>query len=370
MKIKISDLLQAINESAPPMLQESWDNTGLLVGDPEMEVHHALLTLDVTENIVEEAISRQCGLIIAHHPPIFKGLKSITTKNPVERAIMMAIKADIAIAAVHTNADNVLDGVNGMIAQKLGLKNLRILQPMNGMLKKLVVFCPAAHAAKVREAMFAAGAGHIGDYDSCSYNLEGYGTFRAGDSTNPFVGEKNKLHEEQEQRIETIVPAFRLDTVVKAMTAAHPYEEVAYDIYPLDNMFTGAGSGLVGELEDERSEEEFLKHISKSLQNSFLRHSELTAKPIKKVAVCGGSGAFLIHRAIASGADAFVTADIKYHDFFEADGKLLLVDAGHFETEQFTKELLFGYLKKKFPNFAPLISGVNTNAVHYFYDQK
>jgi dinuclear metal center YbgI/SA1388 family protein len=367
MQIKISEIIQCLNESAPMALQEAYDNSGLLIGDPEKLVDKALLSLDITEAVVEEAISKGCGLIVSHHPLIFKGLKRITPTGPVERIVLKAIQNDIAIASAHTNLDNVIHGVNGRIAEMLGLEKLSILRPLDGMLKKLVTFCPSTHADRLRAAIFEAGAGHIGHYDCCSYNLEGIGTFRAGEEANPFIGEKNEIHHEPEQRIETILPSYLVQKVVQAMIAAHPYEEVAYDIYPLQNKFGKVGAGMLGQLKKPMPMVDFFRFVSETFNNKFLRHSPLIDKPIKRVALCGGSGAFLIPDAKASGADVFITADLKYHDFFEADGKLVLVDAGHFETEQFTKELIGDIIKKKFPNFAPLISEVNTNAVHYFF---
>lgn len=367
MQIKISELLQVLHESAPLSLQESYDNSGLLIGDPDKLVERVLLSLDVTEAVLDEAISKRCGLIVSHHPLIFKGLKHITPSSPVERAVLKAIQHDIAIASAHTNLDNVMHGVNGRIADKLGLEQISILKPVEGLLKKLVTFCPSAHAEKVRTAIFEAGAGHIGHYDCCSYNLEGFGTFRAGGEANPFVGKKNEIHHEPEHRIETILPSYLVQKVLQAMIAAHPYEEVAYDIYPLQNTFNKVGAGMVGQLKQPMSTEDFFRLVGKTFHNKVLRHSLPIDKPIHRVALCGGSGAFLISDAKASKADVFITADLKYHDFFEADGKLVLVDAGHFETEQFTKELIGDIIKKKIPNFAPLISEVNTNAVHYFF---
>lgn len=366
MEIKINELLKALYQEAPLMLQENYDNSGLLIGRTDQLVSKVLISLDVTEAVIDEAIQKECGLILSHHPLIFKGLKNLVPSGPVERTVVKAVQHDIAVAAMHTNLDKVLWGVNGKMADKLGLVSRNIMQAEKNLLKKLITFCPNEHAEKLRLALFEAGAGQIGDYDSCSYNLDGFGTFRAGEGTNPFVGEKNELHKETEQRIETIVPVYLLDNVLQALFRAHPYEEVAYDVIPLDNEFNQTGSGLVGRFEQPMDENDFFEFLKKQLKVPVLRHTRLLGKPIQKVALCGGSGSFLIPRARAVKADAYVTADLKYHDFFEADEKLLLVDAGHFETEQFTKELLADIIQKKFPNFAPLISGVDTNAVHYF----
>jgi dinuclear metal center YbgI/SA1388 family protein len=367
MQIKVSDVLNSIHEFAPSSLQEAYDNTGLLIGDPDKFVKQVLVALDVTEQVVDEAISQGCGLIVSHHPLIFKGLKRITPAGTTERLVIKAIKNNIAIAAAHTNLDNILHGVNGRIADKLGLERISILRSADGLLKKLVTFCPSTHAEQVRAAIFEAGAGCIGDYDCCSYNLDGTGTFRASENASPFVGKKHEIHFEAEQRIETILPSYMVSKVVNALINAHPYEEVAYDIYPLQNKFDKVGAGVLGHLKHPMPIEDFFRFVSKTFNNKVLRHSALIDKPIRRVALCGGSGSFLISDAKASNADIFITADLKYHDFFEADGKLVLVDAGHFETEQFTKELIADIIKKKIPNFAPLISEVNSNAVHYFF---
>lgn len=367
MKMKIIDILNVLYEFAPLFLQESYDNCGLIVGDELIETGKALLCIDVTEEVIKEAIEKECGLVISHHPLIFKGIKQIVPRGHVERTAIMAIRNNIAIAAMHTNLDNCISGVNKRLADRLGLKHHQVLQSVEGALKKLVVFCPEAKANEVRNAIFEAGAGQIGNYDSCSFNLSGTGTFMAGSDTNPFVGNIGQFHQESEIRIETILPSYLTHRVINAMLKAHPYEEVAYDLYPLDNAWNGAGAGMVGVLPQPLSEKDFLKMASEVLQIPVLRHSPLRDKKIEKVAVCGGSGAFLLPVAKKANADVFLTADIKYHDFFEADGALLMVDAGHFETEQFTKELIADILREKIPNFAVLISEVNTNAVGYYF---
>jgi dinuclear metal center YbgI/SA1388 family protein len=366
MELKIRDILQSIQQIAPLSLQESYDNCGLLIGDEESAIKQVLVCIDVTEEVVDEAIKRECGLIISHHPLIFKGIKKLTPKGQVERIVIRAIANNIAIAAMHTNLDNSGQGVNFKIAEKLQLKSASVLQPTEGLLKKFVTFCPHSYADKVREAISQAGGGSIGNYDSCSFNSNGTGTFRANEAATPYVGQKNHLHEEPETRIEMIVPEFHISAVVRSLIAVHPYEEVAYDIYPLENQFQSFGAGIIGFLPDEMTENEFLVYLQTIFGTASLRHTAFIGKKIGKVAVCGGSGAFLIKTALSAQADAFVTADIKYHDFFEADGKLFLVDAGHFETEQFTKELIVEIIQKKYPTFAVLNSGVNTNAVCYF----
>ncbi len=362
----LKELMEMLEEAAPFSLQESYDNSGLQVGSPSASINSGLVCLDITPEVIAEAREKSCDLVISHHPLIFKGLKKITGQHFTEEVIIEAIKHDIAIVSVHTNLDNMLTGVNQMLCKKLGMKNLQVLEQQSGLLKKLVVFCPNDHAEKVRGAIFKEGAGHIGDYDCCSYNIEGKGSFRAGDQANPFVGNLKELHFEPEIRIETIYPAFLEKKILNAMHASHPYEEVAYDIYPLENSFDRVGSGMIGELEEPLFARDFLDLLKNRLKVPVIRHSELTSQPIDKVAVCGGSGSFLLDKAISSGAKAFVTADVKYHQFFDARKNILLADAGHFETEQFTVNLLYDVVNKKISNFALQISEVNTNPVHYY----
>lgn len=357
----ITDLIETI---APLSYQETYDNAGLIIGSKEKEIEKAIICLDITEEVLNEAIDKQCQLIISHHPLIFKGFKKLNGKNATERIIVKAIQHDIAIYAAHTNLDNVNQGVNAMLAKKLNLKNPRILQPKRAMLRKLVCFCPTTHAEAVRNAIFEAGAGHIGNYDSCSFNTSGEGSFRASESANPFVGAINQLHYENEIRIETIFPAYLENKILKALFTTHPYEEVAYDIYTLENETNTIGSGMIGEIE-EKDEILFLQFVKSITNAKSIRHTALQGKPIKKVALCGGSGSFLIKDAIAAGADIFITGDVKYHDFFEAENKIIIADIGHYESEQYTKELLYSIIIKKFPNFAVLISEKNTNPIHY-----
>jgi dinuclear metal center YbgI/SA1388 family protein len=363
--MKITEIVQPLEELAPVFLQESYDISGLLIGHAEDEISKVLITLDITEDIMEEALLKKCNLIISHHPLIFKGLKSITGKNMTERIVEKAIINNVCVYACHTNLDNVNVGVNEILSLKLGLKNRKILLPKNEMLRKLVTFCPVDHAEKVRLALFEAGAGHIGNYDNCSFNATGRGSFRGSDETHPFVGEKGKLHYEHEVRIETIYPVYLEESILKALFSVHPYEEVAYDIYKLENKFPKAGAGMIGELELEMDETEFLRFLKKVLESDCVRHSRLIGKKIKKVAVCGGSGSFLINDALKAGAHLFVTGDVKYHDFFDGNSQLLIADVGHYESEQFAKELIYSILKNKFPTFAVLISEINTNSVNY-----
>lgn len=361
----ISDITSYIESLAPLAYQESYDNAGLLVGNPGDDVKSALLTLDVTEKVVDEAASGGFGIIIAHHPLIFSGIKKLNEQTETGRCIMKAIKNNIAIYAAHTNLDNVSGGVNSKICEKLGLINCNILSPVKGQLRKLVTYIPTAHARVVQEAVFNAGAGSIGNYDSCGYTLEGTGSFRGNESSQPFVGEKAKVHFEPEIRFETVFPSILQNKVIRALLEAHPYEEVAYDIYSLENEFTLTGSGMTGELQHQTDEKEFLNLVKKIFGVRVIKHSPLLNRRIKKVAVCGGAGSFLIRQAISSHADVFLTGDLKYHQYFEAEGKLILADIGHFESEQFTKELFYELLTKKFSKFAVRLSEVNTNPVNY-----
>ena len=362
--MRLSEIIRILETWAPPSLQEDYDNSGLQVGTADREVKAALVALDCTEEVVAEAVERGCDLVIAHHPVIFRGLKSITGRTGVERTLLAAIKHDVAIYAIHTNLDNVITGVNAEIAARLGLRELDVLDPKPGQLKKLVVFVPIAHAEAVRASMFAAGAGHIGNYDECSYGLEGLGTFRPGEGANAFVGEKGARHSEPETRIETIVHAPLERAVVQAMLSAHPYEEVAYDLYPLTNSHPGIGSGAIGRLAEPLEEAAFLAKVKAAFNAPVIKHTALRGKPVERVAVCGGSGAFLIDRARSAGVDAYVTADIKYHEFFGAEGQLLLADIGHYESEQFTMHLLQRHLGDKLPTFAAHLTKIVTNPVH------
>ena len=364
--MKIAEIIGYLESLSPLSLQEEYDNCGLLLGDPECEFHKALLCLDLTREVMEEALNQNCNLVISHHPLIFKGLKKLTSTQPETSVITMAMKHDIAVYAIHTNLDNTLHGLNALLLSRIGISRYRILSPKTGMISKLAVFCPVDHAGKVRQALFNAGAGHIGNYDCCSYNTNGDGTFRASDNADPFVGEKNVLHVEKETRIEVVFPRYLEDRIVDALITAHPYEEVAFDLYPLQNKLPQAGAGLIGEFDEPCDEILFLQRLKNILNIPVIRHSALLSKPVKTVALCTGSGSFLLRDAIGAEADAYLTADLKYHDFFGAGNKLLLADIGHYESEEGVKEWLYAALIEKFPNFAFLISEVNTNPVHYF----
>ena len=364
--MKLKEITAFFEKLAPLLYQESYDNSGLQVGNPGQEITGALVTFDITDEVIDEAIRKNINLVIGHHPLIFGGLKSITGKNMTERVVLKAIKNDIAIYAAHTNFDVIKNGVNGKICQTIGLENLKILDPVNGKLKKLVVFVPHEHAEKVRSALFENGAGSIGNYGSCSYNLDGNGTFKGNDETNPFTGTKGELHTEPETRIETIFPEHLKGSVISSMIQAHPYEEVAYDIYPLENKYNQFGMGMTGELSKPMNETEFLTHLKKSFNSGVIKHTALLDKPVRKVAVCGGAGSFLLSKAISAKADVFVSADFKYHQFFDANSKILIADIGHYESEQYTREAFYDLIIKNFPKFAVHLSEINTNPIKYF----
>jgi dinuclear metal center YbgI/SA1388 family protein len=363
--MQLWEIIAVFEELAPLAYQESYDNAGLITGNPQDEIKSVLLTLEVSEEVLEEAIANKINLIVSHHPVIFLPLKSITGKTPTERVILKAIRHNIALFCAHTNLDNVYSGVNLKLAGKLGIRNPRVLAPASGELRKLVTFVPVEHADKVRSALFNAGAGHIGNYDQCSFNLEGMGSFRGSDVTNPFVGEQGKLHFEKEVRIETIFPKAIQSSVISSLFAAHPYEEVAYDIYTLDNEYEKLGAGMLGEMDVSMEAPEFIRWVKKQLGSPFIRYSGKINRQIKTVACCGGSGSYLMQKAIAARADTFITGDIKYHQFMDAADSILLIDAGHFETEQYTKEIFYEALTKKFPNFAIRFSKVITNPIKY-----
>lgn len=363
--MKVNDIIAALETAAHPSLQEQYDNAGLITGNGNMECTGVLCSLDATKDVVEEAITKKANLIVAHHPIIFSGLKKINGKNYVEETVITAIKNDIAIYAIHTNLDNVAAGVNGKIASLLGLTNTSVLLPRDNTLKKLFTFVPAAQAEAVRNAIFEAGAGRIGNYSECSFNAEGTGTFKAGPGTNPYVGQKGERHHENEIKVEVVFPAFAESSILTALKAAHPYEEVAFDIMTVTNTHPGIGSGLLGLLPRPEGEKDFLNRLQKVFGLSIIRHTALRGKPVQKVAICGGAGSFLISKALAAGADAYITADLKYHEFFDANGRMLLCDIGHYESEQFTIELIQEFLQQKFPTFAVLKTRVITNPVHY-----
>lgn len=362
----IKDVISILEKKAHPSLQESYDNAGLIAGESDKEVSGVLVSLDCTEKVIDEAIDRKCNLIVSHHPILFKPISGLTGKDYVERCLIKAIKNDISLYAIHTNLDSVSDGVNSTIASKLGLDNCRILRPMEGNLKKLVTFCPVKNADAVRKALFDAGGGNIGNYDHCSFNVEGNGTFRGNEASTPYVGQAGVDHVEKEVRIEIVFHGFRQKELISALLNTHPYEEVAYDIYKLENKDIFHGMGMIGELKKETDIEDFFRILKSAFNAKVVRHSAFHKKKVKSIAVCGGSGSFLIGDALHQKADVFVTSDIKYHDFFDADGKIVLADIGHYESEQYTVELIAAVLKENFITFATHFSTVNTNPINYF----
>ncbi|RYY66670.1 MAG: Nif3-like dinuclear metal center hexameric protein, partial [Chitinophagaceae bacterium] len=368
--MKIHDILQVLERFAAPELQEDYDNAGLITGQRGWACTGVLCTLDATPEVIEEAAARGCNLVVAHHPIVFKGLKRINGKNYIERALIAAIKNDIAIYACHTNLDNVIEGVSRRMADRLGIVGGRVLAPKARPLRRLITFAPEGKAGAVRDAVFAAGAGHIGNYSECSFNTVGEGTFKAEEGADPYVGEVGKRHAERETKIEIVFPFYLEDQVVKALVDHHPYEEVAYDIFTMENAHLGVGAGLIGELPEPLAPEAFLKKLKEAFGLTVLRHTAGAGQPVRRVALCGGSGAFLIRAAMAAGADAYVTADVKYHEFFEAEDRMLLADIGHWESEQFTVDLLRELIAGKFPTFAVLKSSVPTNPLRYFLGQE
>ena len=361
----VKEIASFLESFAPLSLQESYDNAGLIVGNPSMEVTGITICLDSTEAVILDAKKNGCNLVIAHHPIVFSGLKKLNGKNYIERTVIRAIKEDIAIYAAHTNLDNVIDGVNRVIAERLGLVNIRILSPKRHQLQKLTTFCPSSHIDALRLALFNAGAGQIGNYDQCSFTVAGSGTFRGNDQSDPFIGKKGELSVEPEMRLEVIFPSDKQSSVMNALRENHPYEEVAYYLHNLENEYQEVGSGVVGELPENQAEMAFLSHVKSTMKAGIVRHTRLLDRPVKTVAICGGSGSFLLNDAIRAGADVFITADFKYHQFFDADGKIVIADIGHFESEQYTMDLFKSLILKNFSTFAVRLTEVSTNPVHY-----
>jgi dinuclear metal center YbgI/SA1388 family protein len=365
MKISVKEICSYLDKAVPLSYQANYDNAGMQIYAGDHEVGSALLAIDITEEVLEEAISLGCGLIITHHPLIFFPIKKITGKSHTERIIINAIKNNISVYSAHTNLDSAPAGVSWKMAEKLSLRNIRVLAPMKNRLMKLVTWIPESHVEKVRAAIFDTGAGVIGNYDRCSFNAPGYGTYRGNESTNPFAGEKGTEHHENEIRFETILQSHMKDLVRSALLGSHPYEEPAYDFFMLDNDFDGAGEGCIGELETEMAELDFLLKLSVVFGAEGIRYSPLLNRSVKRVAMCGGAGSAFIGDAIQSGADVYVTGDVKYHDFGNVPGEILVADIGHFESEKFSTEILYDLIIKKFPTFALRFSERNTNPINY-----
>ena len=363
--MKIKEITQFLEGIAPLSYQENYDNSGLIVGDENTEVSSVIICLDSVEEVIEEAIENNCNLIIAHHPIVFSGLKKLNGKNHIERTIIKAIQNNIAIYAIHTNLDNVKGGVSSKIANILGLKNQKILAPKKDLLRKLEVYVPKNHADELQNALFLVGAGEVGEYKNCSFQTEGIGTFLPSKNAKPVIGKSGKQERVEEVKIEVVFPKDIERRLILEMKKAHPYDEIAHQIYILDNIFPDVGSGIVGELEEEISSSVFLKKVKTLMKTDCIRYTNLVRKTIRKVAVCGGSGNFLLNNAKSVGADIFITADFKYHEFFNAENDIIIADIGHYESEQFTKELIYDLLINNFSKFAVRLSKVNTNPINY-----
>lgn len=364
--MKIWQLEGVLNEMAPLAYAESYDNVGLLVGNPQEDIKGVLVCHDALESVIDEAIAKKCNAVVCFHPILFSGLKKITGKNYVEKAVLKAIKNDIAILAVHTALDNHQEGVNKILCNALGLENTKILIPKTNYIEKLIAFVPQKNLDDVKNGLFSVGAGNIGNYSNCSFTSNGTGTFKGNENSKPVVGQKNKLETVSEVKLEVTFEKHLQNMILKTLFENHPYEEVAYEIYSLENKLQNVGLGMIGEFKNAKNENDFLADVKKILQCGIIRHSSLLNKPIKRVAVLGGSGADAIKAAKAQKADAYITADLKYHNFFEAENELLLADVGHFESERFTKNYICDYLKEKITNFAIILSEENTNPVQYF----
>ncbi|HMK07098.1 MAG TPA: Nif3-like dinuclear metal center hexameric protein [Flavobacterium sp.] len=363
--MKLKQIIAVLEEMAPLAYAEDFDNVGLLVGNSDMETTGVLVCHDALENVIDEAIAKNCNLVVCFHPIIFSGMKKITGKNYVERSVIKAIKNDIAIYAIHTALDNHQDGVNKIFCDALGLINTKILIPKQSFIRKLVTYTVPENTEKLRNALFDAGAGNIGNYESCSFNSQGIGTYMGNENSNPEIGERFEFVESNEIKIEVTFERPFESKILKALFQNHVYEEVAYEIYDLQNSHQNIGLGMTGEFENSMSEKDFLLFVKDKMQSEAIRHSAFTGKTIKKVAVLGGSGSFAIKNAISAGAEAFLTADLKYHNFYEAENQLLLADIGHFESERYTKNYIVDFLRKKIPNFAIILSEENTNPVKY-----
>lgn len=365
--MKIREIIREIHRFAPLNYQESYDNSGLQVGDIEAEAHSALLTLDVTEEVVEEAISRGCNLIIAHHPILFKPLKRLSGANSTERIIIKAIQNNVAIFAAHTNLDSMQKGVNFKIAQKLGIQSPVILAPVRQNILKLHTYVPEAAAAALVNHLFEAGAGAIGNYDECSFQQPGSGTFRPGEDTTPVIGTSNgPLEYVQEQKVEVILPEEHRDEVLRALFQHHPYEEVAYGLVRLENTDQTKGAGMIGTLPGPVAIQDFFALVQEKMAARSIRYTQPHHNEVQRIAFCGGSGSFLLPAAIRQKADVFLTSDFKYHQFFDAENQIIIADIGHYESEQFTVEIFSEILKEKFPNFATHLTNINTNPINYY----
>lgn len=364
--MQVSQLIIFLNEIAPEQFQESYDNAGLITGHPDMEIKGVLIALDCIESIVDEAIHLGCNVIVAHHPIVFGGMKRFNGSNYVERTIIKAIKNDIAIYAIHTNLDNVIHGVNHKIAEKLELTDIEILSPKPSTLEKITTFVPEKYLEEVASAMHKAGAGQIGNYKDCSFRINGIGTFTPAAGSNPFTGTHHQKSYESEARIEMIFPSYLESKIINALKNAHPYEEVAYYIHTLQNHNQEIGAGITAYLKEAKNTEDFLIYLKEKMEIPVIKHTTLVKDKIKKIAICGGAGSFLTKAAINSGADIYISSDYKYHEFFDADGKIIIADIGHFESEKYTIDLLYDLIINNFSTFATHYTKIITNPIKFY----
>ncbi|MEM7382819.1 MAG: Nif3-like dinuclear metal center hexameric protein [Bacteroidota bacterium] len=362
---RVRDIASHLEQLAPLAYQESYDNAGLIVGDAGARVTGVLICLDVTEAVLAEAQAQHCNLIVAHHPIIFQPIKQLTHSGYAARCIIQAIKQDIAIYAIHTNLDSVAQGVNKRLAQSLNLQQLAILSPKSGTLSQLTTFVPPSALEPVLQALYQAGAGHMGNYTHCSFVSTGTGSFQPTAGAQPYIGTSNHIEKVTEHRVEVAFPTYLTKTILAALKQTHPYEEVAYYIQSLENSHPGVGIGMMGTLPQALPSREFLQYLQTQMSLGCVRHSAPITRPIQKIALCGGAGRKLLPEALRQQADAFITADVKYQDFFNAAGHILLADIGHYESELATKDLIYDWLSEKFANVTVLGCKTVTNPVHY-----
>ena len=361
--ITIDEVVALIETKYPLSWQESYDNCGLQTGNLQATLTGIVISLDCTEQVIDEALANGANLIISHHPVIFSGLKKITGKSDAEKVIIKAIKHDISLYALHTNFDNAPEGVSYQLANILGLNRIKPLQVSQGQLNKLSTYVPVDHADSLRNALFDAGAGGIGNYDSCSFNVAGIGTFRPNQKANPFLGSAGELHQENEIKLEVLVPNHLLGSVTKALFNQHPYEEVAYEIIQLKNEWKELGSGAWGEFDEPKSADQFLNLVKETFGGNIKFTSKV--KQVKRVGICGGTGIFLLKNAFAAQCDAFITSDVKYHQFFDSSKNLMIVDIGHYEAEILALSTIRDFLLQNFSTFAIQLAESHTNPVNY-----
>lgn len=367
----VKELIKYLEDWAPPGAAWEKDNVGLLVGSGDEKIENIFLSLELTGEVLEQALKKNCNFIFTHHPLIFNPVKNLdVNKNPNSKLIYKLIKNDINLFSAHTNLDFTKDGVSFTLAKKLKLNKITFLKNEESNQFKVVVFLPETNLDEVASAMFNQGAGIIGEYNNCSFRTNGIGTFKGSANSNPFIGKKENFEKANEVRLEVLVDSWKLNKVINAMLKSHPYEEPAYDIYPLRNKNVNYGAGAIGELDNEMNVNEFLKHVEKSLLLSNFRFVNGNKRRIKKVAVCGGSGSELLNDAISKNADVFITADIKYHTFHDAKNKILLIDAGHYETEvvilKIVEEKIKKLIKEKKENIKVYKYSSSTNPVKFY----